>query len=599
MSLSVGRFSLNLRTLLAITLAFSFLGISENSQAKAATVSWVLRDPGSVNTPTTLALVGLEQGSNPFDPATANVTAKITTPDGQELQTALFWFQDYALVTHFSQVSSQPVGAGEWRLRLRTMKVGTYSISVNATIDGTKVEIPQYSFESKIASAPQFATNSLGFTRGDTPFVPIAYNIAWSNRYEEITKYTQWFKAASAAGVNVARVWMASWDMGIEWADTGLGNYSKRLDRAWALDQVFAIGQKYGVNIDLVLLNHGAFSESTNPEFFSSPYNSSNGGPISDPAKLVTDPTSIKFWHQRLRYIAARWGAEPNLFSWEWWNEVNFTPIDQNELTTWIKDSHLYVDQFAPYKSLTTTSWSNGASLRDWSSVDYVSIHVYDSGDPIKSLGIQYQAIKAVAPDKPALIAEFGSGSNGEDVFVDPYGLHLHNSQYAATFIGFGAPASYWWWDNYVDPLNLWKNERGLTQLIKGLDVAHMKPGEVFGINKTQSLTLTDANHLLGWVRLDAYCLSGQAALRLDAALLALKTHKKLQTVFPTPTSKGGNLAVTLPSTGDFHLTFTDSESGKLIASTTLHATSVKVNIKVPAFTGDIAFRADREGSKP
>ena len=599
MSLSVGRFSLNLRTLLAITLAFSFLGISENSQAKAATVSWVLRDPGSVNTPTTLALVGLEQGSNPFDPATANVTAKITTPDGQELQTALFWFQDYALVTHFSQVSSQPVGAGEWRLRLRTMKVGTYSISVNATIDGTKVEIPQYSFESKIASAPQFATNSLGFTRGDTPFVPIAYNIAWSNRYEEITKYTHWFKAASAAGVNVARVWMASWDMGIEWADTGLGNYSKRLDRAWALDQVFAIGQKYGVNIDLVLLNHGAFSESTNPEFFSSPYNSSNGGPISDPAKFVTDPTSIKFWHQRLRYIAARWGAEPNLFSWEWWNEVNFTPIDQNELTTWIKDSHLYVDQFAPYKSLTTTSWSNGASLRDWSSVDYVSIHVYDSGDPIKSLGIQYQAIKAVAPDKPALIAEFGSGSNGEDVFVDPYGLHLHNSQYAATFIGFGAPASYWWWDNYVDPLNLWKNERGLTQLIKGLDVAHMKPGEVFGINKTQSLTLTDANHLLGWVRLDAYCLSGQAALRLDAALLALKTHKKLQTVFPTPTSKGGNLAVTLPSTGDFHLTFTDSESGKLIASTTLHATSVKVNIKVPAFTGDIAFRADREGSKP
>ena len=599
MSLSVGRFSLNLRTLLAITLAFSFLGISENSQAKAATVSWVLRDPGSVNTPTTLALVGLEQGSNPFDPATANVTAKITTPDGQELQTALFWFQDYALVTHFSQVSSQPVGAGEWRLRLRTMKVGTYSISVNATIDGTKVEIPQYSFESKIASAPQFATNSLGFTRGDTPFVPIAYNIAWSNRYEEITKYTQWFKAASAAGVNVARVWMASWDMGIEWADTGLGNYSKRLDRAWALDQVFAIGQKYGVNIDLVLLNHGAFSESTNPEFFSSPYNSSNGGPISNPAKFVTDPTSIKFWHQRLRYIAARWGAEPNLFSWEWWNEVNFTPIDQNELTTWIKDSHLYVDQFAPYKSLTTTSWSNGASLRDWSSVDSVSIHVYDSGDPIKSLGIQYQAIKAVAPDKPALIAEFGSGSNGEDVFVDPYGLHLHNSQYAATFIGFGAPASYWWWDNYVDPLNLWKNERGLTQLIKGLDVAHMKPGEVFGINKTQSLTLTDANHLLGWVRLDAYCLSGQAALRLDAALLALKTHKKLQTVFPTPTSKGGNLAVTLPSTGDFHLTFTDSESGKLIASTTLHATSVKVNIKVPAFTGDIAFRADREGSKP
>ena len=594
---SLGRPSSSKSKLLLLTLALTLFGAFEIPHASAATLSWAVRDQGSVNTPTTLAVVGLDQGSNAFDPSTANVTAKITTPDGTELQTALFWFQDYALVTHFSQVSSQPVGAGEWRLRLRTMKVGTYTIKVSATIDGTTIAVPDFTFESKVASAPQFAANTLGFTRGDAPFVPIAYNIAWSNRYEEITKYTQWFKAASAAGVNLARVWMASWDMGIEWADTGLGNYSRRLDRAWALDQVFAIGQKYGVNIDLVLLNHGAFSESTNPEFFSSPYNSSNGGPISDPAKFVTDPTSIKFWQQRLRYIAARWGAEPNLFSWEWWNEVNFTPIDQTELTTWIKDSHVFVDQFAPYKTLTTTSWSNGASLRDWSSVDYVSIHLYDSGDPIKTLGIQYQAIKAVAPDKPALIAEFGSGSNGEDVFVDPYGLHLHNSHYAATFIGFGAPASYWWWDNYVDPLNLWKNEKGLTALIKGLDVAHMKPGEAFGVAKSTALTLTDADHLLGWVRLDAYCLSGQAALRLDAALLALKTHKKLQTVFPTPTSKGGPLTVNLSSVGNFKLTFTDSETGKVISSTTLRATAARATIKVPAFTGDIAFRADRVGS--
>ena len=597
MSRSLGRPSSSKSKLLLLTLALTLCGAFEIPHASAAALSWVVRDQGSVNTPTTLAVVGLDQGSNAFDPATANVTAKITTPDGTELQTALFWFQDYALVTHFSQVSSQPVGSGEWRLRLRTMKVGTYTIKVSATIDGSTITVPNFTFESKVASAPQFATNSLGFTRGDAPFVPIAYNIAWSNRYEEITKYTQWFKAASAAGVNVARVWMAAWDMGIEWADTGLGNYSRRLDRAWALDQVFAIGQKYGVNIDLVLLNHGAFSESTNPEFFSSPYNSSNGGPISDPAKFVTDPTSIKFWHQRLRYIAARWGAEPNLFSWEWWNEVNFTPIDQTELTTWIKDSHAFEQQFDPYKTLTTTSWSNGASLRDWSPVDYVSIHLYDANDPIKTLGVQYQAIKAVAPDKPALIAEFGSGSNGEDVFTDPKGLHLHNSQYAATFIGFGAPASYWWWDTYVDPLDLWKNEKGLTALIKGLDVAHMKPGEAFGVEKSTALTLTDTDHILGWVRLDSYSLSGQAQLRLDAALAALKTHKKLQTVFPTPTSKGGALTVNLPSIGNFKLTFTDSETGKVISSTTMRATATRATIKVPAFVGDIAFRAERVGS--
>jgi hypothetical protein len=102
---------------------------------------------------------------------------------------------------------------------------------------------------------------------------------------------------------------------------------------------------------------------------------------------------------------------------------------------------------------------------------------------------------------------------------------------------------------------------------------------------------------MLGWVRLDSYSLSGQAQLRLDAALAALKNHKKLQTVFPTPSSKGGSLSVNLPSTGNFKVTFTDSESGKLISSTMLRATATRATIKVPAFVGDITFQAERVGS--
>ncbi len=75
----------------------------------------------------------------------------------------------------------------------------------------------------------QIQIKGRGFQRDNAPFVPIAYNIAWANRHEEKVKYEKWFKAASAGGVNVARVWMASWDMGIEWIDTGLGDYTKRL----------------------------------------------------------------------------------------------------------------------------------------------------------------------------------------------------------------------------------------------------------------------------------------------------------------------------------------------------------------------------------
>ena len=118
---------------------------------------------------------------------------------------------------------------------------------------------------------------------------------------------------------------MAAWSLGIEWVNTGLGDYTERMQNAWTLDQVFLLGAKYGINIQLVLINHGAFSESTNPEWFANPYNKLNGGPLESPSEFATNQIAIKFWQQRLRYIAARWAAYPNLFAWEWWNEVNFT----------------------------------------------------------------------------------------------------------------------------------------------------------------------------------------------------------------------------------------------------------------------------------
>ena len=181
-----------------------------------------------------------------------------------------------------------------------------------------------------------------------------------------------------------------------------------------------SIAAKYGIYIDLVLLNHGAFSVTTNAEWYSNPYFVGNGGPLKDPGEFATNSEAKKFWERRLRYIAARWGGETNQFSWEWWNEVNFTPLGGEELTNWIKWSDSLLKQWDPYKTLTTTSWSNAASLQDWSPVDYAVVHVYDDKDPIKTLTVQAEAMKSVVPNKPILVGEMGSGSLTEDPFTDP-----------------------------------------------------------------------------------------------------------------------------------------------------------------------------------
>ena len=580
---------------MAIGLLGSALAVGALPAVSAAEISWQIRNKGGKVAATELALQGLPTSENPFDPTYADVIAKVTDPSGNSFSIPMYWYQGYEIVASYNQLSNRKVGNPEWRLKFRPTTIGNFRIEVNAKINGQDIQVPQFTFAAFEKTPEPIKIRGRNFVQGEDIFIPFAYNIAWANRYEEISKYERWFKAASANGVNVARVWMASWSLGIEWNDTGLGDYTKRLDRAWALDQVFRIAAKYGVGIDLVLINHGAFSESTNPEWFANPYNELNGGPIANPGEFATNTIARKFWEQRLRYITSRWAGEPALFTWEWWNEVNFTPISGQVLTDWIAWSDSLLKKWDPYKSLTTTSWSSGASLQDWSVVDYAVTHVYDDKDPIKTLAAQATALREAVPNKPILVGEMGSGTVTEDPFTDPFGLHLHNAHWAATFVGFGAPASYWWWDIYVDPLNLWGLTKGLSILLKGTNPVEMQSSEISTLKSTSTLLLSDQTSVLGWIRHNDYDRSAKARLLLESAIKSLKTKKPPQTKFPDPQSKGGKVTIPVQSNGKFEITVLETKSGRTLKSYILDSKDSKITFTVPAFVGDVAFKAVRK----
>lgn len=267
----------------------------------AAEVSSEVISTGSTNLPVMISVKGLPTVDNPFDLSKAKVTAEVARPDGTTISAPGFWYQEYKIHNMRNQRSAAKVGEPYWRIAFSSTLPGSYSVSIKAVINGADISVPDVSLTTDYSTLPKVRTKGTSFLRGEKPFVPIAYNIAWANRFEEIEKYDKWFSQASQAGVNVARVWMASWSLGIEWTDTGLGDYSKRLDRAWILDQVFIIAAKYNIGIDLVLINHGAFSTSTNPEFYSNPYYSANGGPISNAAEFATNAEAWKFWERRDR----------------------------------------------------------------------------------------------------------------------------------------------------------------------------------------------------------------------------------------------------------------------------------------------------------
>ena len=576
---------------LAILVASLLLLESAFAPLHAESASVRTISPGATNAPIELAITGLPSANNPYDAASANVIAKIKFASGRSIDIPLFWYQEFQNFQNYNDFNTKKIGDPEWRLRFRALESGDIKISFSGAIDGQTISVPDYSLTVDYQIQTPITISGRGFYQGDAPFVPIAYNIAWAGRYKELIKYKQWFKAASEGGVNVARVWMAAWSMGIEWADTGLGNYNARLQNAWTLDQVFKLASQYGIRIQLVLLNHGAFSESTNPEWFSSPYNQLNGGPLASPAEFATNPIAIKYWQQRLRYIAARYGAYPNLFAWEWWNEVNFTPISQDDLSVWMKDSRIYLEKFDPYKNLITTSWSTAGSIRDWDPVDFASVHIYDSNDPVTVLRNVADAMKEYLPNKPTVLGEMGSGTLTEDPFADPTGLHLHNAQWAATFLGFNSPASYWWWDTYVDPLGLWGHTKGLSNLIKGLDLVKMNQVEIPSITATRTFLLQNEATTIGWTRLNNYTLSAKKEFLLNAAIAALKSKKNISTNFQIPKSKGGSLRIPVAKNGNYTVSIMNALSGKLLTSSKIAAKKNAITIKLPSFTGDISFK--------
>lgn len=586
--------SLTAQRLFVYSAIFATLTSTMVIPVSASEISWVIRNEGSTNSAVQLALLGMPEVSNAFDPAEADLVATITTPESARMQIPLFWYQEFTIVTGITQSPEKAVGNPEWRLKFRSLSPGTYHISVRAKIKDKVVAVPDFTLTTKYSTVEPIRVKDNYFVQGDDIFIPFAYNIAWANRFEEINRYERWFKAASEGGVNVARVWMASWSVGIEWSDTGLGDYTKRLPRAWVLDQIYRIAAKYGIYINLVLLNHGAFSVSTNAEWYSNAYFKGNGGPIENPGEFASNQVARKFWERRLRYITARWAGEPNHFTWEWWNEVNFTPLSGSELTEWIKWSDSILKTWDPYKSLTTTSWSTAASLQDWSPVDYGVVHVYDDKDPIKTLSVQAEAMKAVLPNKPILVGEMGSGTTTEDPFTDPKGLHLHNAHWAATFVGFGAPASYWWWDLYVDPLNLWGLTKGLSKLVAGSNPAVMAPRTITGIANTSTLLLQDQLRTLGWIRHNNHDRSAKSKLLLEASIKALATGKKPQTEFPPPKVKSAKIKVPVLAQGRYQIEILHTITGKVLNRTSAVSDNGHVVIRIPSFTGDVAFRLTR-----
>jgi hypothetical protein len=184
---------------------------------------------------------------------------------------------------------------------------------------------------------------------------------------------------------------------------------------------------------------------------------------------FITGRESRDFYQRRLRYIVARYSAFTNVAFWEFFNEQEFTRVEVT--LDWMREMSDYLKSIDPYQHLVTTSAKVPAEQWQLKSLDVTQSHLYVGGSADVIGPIVHSARRHDQFNKPHIVGELGIG-DGIDTKLDrrDSGTPIHNSIWAAAMSGCAGSSWQWWWDNYVEPNNLWHCYRGLSKFAAAID---------------------------------------------------------------------------------------------------------------------------------
>lgn len=398
--------------------------------------------------------------ANPFDPGMIAVEVTFTSPTGVAKTMPAFWSQTFEVRpgTESFEVYDAVADPG-WVARFAPSEVGTYTYRIEAVdAQGRTGSAGPFTFQSGSSLRPGLVRvdpgSPLGMRFDDgTGYAPLGHNAAFEEGAPAdrngISYYRDLLQRFSPQE-NWTRIWMTDFNRSaLEWGPNhysgfydGPGVYS--LESAWRMDRILEMASERGLMVQLVLADHGAFSDRwsrrcNNPGDGctpgepgydpGNPYNQINGGPIPDdrPDLFFSDPGAAELFRQRLRYIVSRWGAYANVLAWELFNEVQFVgyaehnpgndPALRTAIQNWHHDMAEYLGDIDPFDHLVTTS-SDSAGLTGpiWEDplIDLVQVHDYnfDTVTSARDLALHESVTSLQATHgKPVIIGEFGIGA--------------------------------------------------------------------------------------------------------------------------------------------------------------------------------------------
>ncbi len=551
--------------------------------------------------------VGIPAATNPFDPNEISVEARFR--GDREYWVPAFYTRDYARsLGSGGQEILQPQGSPYWAVRFTPPSPGRWNWTLYVYQNGQlTITQDQPGFDCEPAGPGllrRSAEDPRQLERSDgSPYAALGENVGWYGQGGTFD-YDHWLDRLQSSGATWIRVWMASWSVGLEWlkrdsngqiVSNTLGNYTDRLDRAWQLDYIIEAARSRGIEVQLVIQNHGAFSLSYNSEWANNPYNSANGGPISDPGDFFTDPTAKELFKRRLRYTVARWGYAPNV-TWELWNEVDLTAGTIPNIVSWHDEMLAYLESIDSYPHLRTTSISNWFDFIQpapqwselWSNprVDLVQIHVYGQGQSLPLNFAEFlPTLVRQAKDaygKPVLVGEAGVDWQGpsQTLAADPESRGIHEIVWGGLFSGAYGAGMNWWWDNIIDPQNLYGMLGSPRKLLA-----------------EPSFPLEGAELSSGTARRsDNSSLSSLEIRRSDSRLLWIRNPSNWWLTPDTSVVSEASVTISGLTPGFWRMRFYDPYSGNWtgIEKVIDVASNEAVDVGLPDFQGELAARLDR-----
>ncbi|APW58937.1 hypothetical protein [Paludisphaera borealis] len=409
---------------------------------------------------------------NPFDPDQIAVDGEVATPAGKIVNVPGYFQTPFQLEAGRGGESLKVAGASGFRVRYTPTVAGPHQITIKVKDRSGEVRAKPLAFIVDASKTPGFvrvaakSPRYFAFDDGASYFA-IGENVCWGGGKAPMADYAAWFAGLGKAGGNWARLWLAFNEKGLEWMPAptpkggtgsyqGLGRYA--LDNAWRLDEVVHLAERNGVRLMFCIGTYGEFKDGgffNEGSWVSNPYNAKNGGPCASPDDFWTNAEARKLYKQRLRYIIARWGCSPQVFAWEFWNEVQPTPA----VEAWTAEMAAYLKQHDPNRHLVSTSYGSPAIWKD-RNIDLSMTHMYGTAGATADFTaqIQRETHANLAFGKPYLLAEFGIDWQAGDEKWDPKGngLNMHNGAWAALASGSAGTAMLWWWDGYVHPKNVY-----------------------------------------------------------------------------------------------------------------------------------------------